>query len=173
MQVDGCRITIVCLLSPCVQILLLASSFVWNNPLLEVLSVLYYANTWYVQGDLLVLWVDLFVVWFSLCRSLPLPSGLKDSLPWEYFISYYFFIINNMCPIYWFLTTSCLYATTHGWICLLTPSCLLWTWYEPFNEPWTMTAFSLQTLRMIYKPWSNEYMMSARNTGWRSAYTKN
>ena len=35
-----------------------------------------------------------------------------------------------------------------------------------------MTSLSLQTLRMIYKPWSNEYMMSARNTGWRSAYQK-
>ena len=35
-----------------------------------------------------------------------------------------------------------------------------------------MTSLSLQTLRMIYKPWSNEYMMSAINTGWRSAYQK-
>ena len=35
-----------------------------------------------------------------------------------------------------------------------------------------MTSLSLQTLRMIYKPWSNEYMMSARNTAWRSAYQK-
>ena len=35
-----------------------------------------------------------------------------------------------------------------------------------------MTSLSLQTLRIIYKPWSNEYMMSARNTGWRSSYQK-
>ena len=35
-----------------------------------------------------------------------------------------------------------------------------------------LISLSLQTLRMIYKTWANEYMTSARNTGWRSAYQK-
>ena len=48
--------------------------------------------------------------------------------------------------------------------------CILYHLIRILSLP--MTSLSLQTLRMIYKPWSKEYMMSARNTGWRSAYQK-
>ena len=77
------------------------------------------------------MWVDLFVVGFSLCRSLPCQVVLKTHDLGNISFHIIIFIINDKSLSYWFLTTRCLCATTHGWNLSLNPIMfimnLMWT----------------------------------------------
>ena len=135
MQVDGCRITTVCFSfvsnSRSWQAVSYGITHHWKFSCFQFCGINLISTGWLTD---FVSW--LFVVGFFPCRSLPLSIKFVTMGIPHFALLLLLLQVLECAKNILLLTNTCLcnYQLPVGGICLLTPSCSLWTWYEPLRD---------------------------------------